>query len=299
MITLLRIIKYGLQNSLRTLIIAQATVWITTLTLITISSLLIFNALIKETIEKLKSQVDLTITIKKVIDEDEVLKLKRNLESMPQVTRVDYIPREKIYEEARTSKNPIIEQSLEILEGENPYLSQLTVKTNDPSFLASLNEFVEKNYKAIIENINYSQNEELINRISAFINSLKKGGAIITLILGILVVLVTLNTIRLAIYSLREEIQIMRLVGASNSFIQGPFFVEAILYAVISTIFSSLALLLILKLISARYNFVLFDFDPYKEYSTNFFYYLITQMIIGIILAIVSTYLAMRRYLKL
>ncbi len=299
MITFLRIIKYGLQNTIRTLAIAQATVWITSFTLITISSLLIFNVLIREIVEKLKSQVDLTITLKKAVDEDDVLKLKRNLESMPQITRVDYIPREKIYEEARTSQNPIIEQSLEVLEGENPYLSQLTVKTKDPTFLASLNEFVEQNYKALIDKINYSQNKDLINRVSSFIDSLKKGGFIITLILGILVVLVTLNTIRLAIYSLREEIQIMRLVGASNFFIQGPFFVEAVIYAIISAILSSVTLLVILKFISLRYSFILFDFDPYKEYAGHFLWYFITQVIIGILLAIISTYLAMRKYLKI
>lgn len=250
-------------------------------------------------VEKLKSQVDLTITLKKVTDEDDVLKLKRNLESMPQIVRVDYIPREKIYEEARTSQNPIIEQSLEVLEGENPYLSQLTVKTKDPTFLASLNEFVEQNYRNLIDKINYSQNKDLINRVTSFIDSLKKGGFIITFILGVLVVLVTLNTIRLAIYSLREEIQIMRLVGASNSFIQGPFFVEAIIYAIISAVFSSIALLVILKVIALRYSFILFDFDPYKEYATNFLFYFTTQIVIGVILAIVSTYLAMRKYLKL
>lgn len=298
MLTLLRIIKYGLQNSLRTITIAQATVWVTSFTLIVISSLLIFDKLINGVIDKLKSQVDLTITIKKVADENDILKLKQNLEAMPQILRVDYISRNKIYEDAKASGDTIIAQSLDILEGDNPYLSQLTVKTKDPSFLSTLNDFLSQNYKNLVEKVNYSQNKELITKISSFIDSLQRGGFLITFILSILVILVTLNTVRLAIYSLREEIHIMRLVGASNAFIRGPFFVEAIIYAILSGLVSSITLLVIFKIISVKYQFVLFDFDFYKEYAGNFWSYFASQLFVGLSLSIVSTYFALRKYLN-
>lgn len=293
-----RILKYGFQNVSRTIVIAQATIWVTTFTLMVVTGIIIFNKLIDNVAEKLKSSVDITISLKKEADEDEILKLKQNLESMPEVKTINYIPREKIYKEAIASGNPIIAQSLEILEGENPYLSQLTIQAKDPKYLASLTTFIEQNYKSLIEKIDYFQNKELIAKITDFISTIKRGGLIITIFLSLIVISVTFNTIRLAIYSLREEIQIMRLVGASNYFIQGPFIVEGIFYGIISAIFSSLLLLLLFKIISERYNFILLEFNFYEEYYKNFLKYFIYQIILGIFLAIISTYLALRRYLK-
>ena len=86
--------------------------------------------------------------------------------------------------------------------------------------------------------MNYQQNQVVIDRLAKIVNYMRWGGFGLTIIFAILAVLVAFNTIFLRIYSNREEIEVMRLVGASNSFIRGPFIVEGIIYGTIAAVLS-------------------------------------------------------------
>jgi cell division transport system permease protein len=158
-------------------------------------------------------------------------------------------------------------------------------------------------YASYIEKVNFENSKGVIDKLIHLMTLTKNTALIITGIFALLVMLIMFNTIRLAIYSFREEIDIMRLVGASRWYIQSPFIVESMFVAFISVIISVTVTFLLLNAGADQINHFFFAgqntaFDIY-EYTLSHSLQLVgTEVGVALLLAVISSYVAVRRYLK-
>lgn len=295
-----RIIKWGLKSFWRNGWLSTATISIMVLTLLVITVLLMVNVIANAVLENLEKKVDISVYFKLETLEEEILRVKSQIERLQEVESVDYISQEEAlikFKEAHKD-NPVLLQSLEELET-NPLEASLNIKAKETSQYASINQFLESvYYQDLIDKVNYMQNKEVIEKLSKIIIDVKTGGLVLTLLLAIIVFLVTFNAIRLAIYSSREEISVMRLVGASNSFIRGPFLVEGILYGIIATIITVIFLYPIFYFVSPKISGFLPIGDIFVYFRANLFSFFFLLLGVGIILGGLSSFVAVRKYLR-
>ncbi len=299
--TLARILKYGLQSFRRNSLISVATIIVMVLALLVFQGLIIFNAVTKTAIASLNDKIDVSVYFKTSVSEDDILKIEKALESLKEVKRVDYISRDRaleIFQELHKD-DPTITEAIKISE-ENPLLASLNIKANDPNDYASiLNYFNDPNVKPLIERIPDAKNRNVIDRLNRIVAVIKGIGLGLTIFLAVTAIIVTFNTIRLAIYSNREEIGIMRLVGASNTFINGPYFVEAVIFGVIAAVISLIVAAPFISFSSPHVQ----SFIPEMNLETYFYGNLgllfLYQVFFSVFLGIVSGAIATRQYLKL
>ena len=298
-VTLTRIIKYGLQAFVRNGWLSVSTISIMILAAIVFEGLVLFNVMGKTAIVSLQEKIDISVYFKSNAAEDYVLSVKKSLENLSEVRNVEYVSSEAALAEfkKRHENDAALGQAIDELD-RNPLLASLNIKAKDPSQYKVIADYLEtKTLKDQIEKVTYAQNQVVIDRLVAFIDSLRKGGIALTVFLSLLAVVVTFNTIRLAIFSASEQINIMRLVGASNAFIRGPFIVEGIIYGFISTIISFFIVLPLVSVISPSIHSFIAEIDLSVYVNTNIASIFLYQLLFCVGMGIVSSYIAVRRYL--
>jgi cell division transport system permease protein len=246
LITLKRIIRSGFKTFLRNGLLSASSILVMTIAMVTMIAIFFATVLIQASISQLESKVDINIYFKSEAPIDKVLEFKKLIEVLPQVDteKTNYISKEESLEKFKEKHkdNPTILEALNIV-SDNPLGAVLNIKSKEISQYSGISEFIEgdnitKKYGSIIENLNYNQNKTAIEKLNILISYTYKIGMVVSLILILVSIIVTFNTMRLIIYTFKEEISIMRLVGASKFFARGPFVVEGILYGIISAIFA-------------------------------------------------------------
>ncbi len=262
---------------------------------------MIFNILTKTALSSIQDKIDISVYFKIDTPEDEILKIKKSLESLAEVKGIEYISRDEalaIFKE-RHADDPTITQSLEELK-DNPLLASLNIKAYDPKDYATIADYLDKtDSKISFEKVTYAQNAVVIERLSKIIDTTQKGGFILIFFLALIAVLVTFNTIRLAIYSSREQIEIMRLVGASNSFIRGPYIVEGIIYGLLGAILSLALAAPIIYFISPYIKIFIAEMDLWPYFVSNLMGILGYQLLFGVGVGVISSIIAVRKYLRI
>ncbi len=300
LVSLSRIIKYGVQSFLRNGWLSASTISIMILALIVFEGLILFNFVGHQSIQSIKEKVDISVYFKSNVPEDSVLSVKRSLEGLQEVREVTYVSREDALKEfkERHKEDETIVQTLEELD-ENPLLASLNIKAEELQQYETIASYLETaSLKDIIEKVTFAQNQLVIERLSSLIKTFNKAIIVLTVFLGLLAIVVTFNTIRLAIFANREQIGIMRLVGASNSFIKGPFVVEGILYGVISAVISFLILLPVVGFISPHLSKFVHEINLSSYLASNWDKLLLYQLAFALALAILSSAFAIRKYLR-
>lgn len=300
-----RTIKAGFVNFWRNGFVSLSSVLVMIITLSVIGGLIFMLAILNASLTEIKNKVDINVYFVTSAQESEVLAVKKILVALPQVEAVTYVSRDENLAAFKTryADDAMTLQALAEL-SDNPLRAALNIKAKDPSqyeTIANLlqgDTFLSKENKAIIDNINYFNHKAVINRLSRFITSASQLGFAIAIILAVISVLISLNTIRLVIYISREEISVMRLVGASNTYIRGPFVVTGIMYGVVS----GLATLIIFYPITYWLGGATAGFfsgvNVFSYYLSNFSQFFGIVMGSGIVLGAFSSFLAVRRYLK-
>lgn len=298
--TLARIIKYGRQNFARNAWLSTATIAIMALALTVFGSLLIFNVITKTIISSIENKIDISVYFKSTTGEDDILRIKSTLSSLPEVQNVDYISKDQALEifKQKHQSDQTISQAISQL-SDNPLLASLNIKARDPKEYPVISAYLNNDsIQPFIENVSYSQNADIIDRLNRILSTAQKGGWGLTIFMSLIAVLITFNTIRLAIYSNRESINIMRLVGGSNFFIRGPFLIEGVLYGIISAVISLLLMAPIIYFISPYANAVVPELYLWSYFSSSFIILLFYQILFGIGLGLVSSFIAIGKYLK-
>jgi cell division transport system permease protein len=185
---------------------------------------------------------------------------------------------------------------------ENPLGAILNIKAKEPSQYEGVANFLEQNYPAessIVERVNYFQNKKAIDTLGQIIEAGEKLGAILMILFIILSILITLNTIRLAMYISRNEISVMKLVGASKNYITGPFIVAGALYGIVSSIITLIIFWPITFWLGPMTERFFVEINLFDYYIANFGQMFLIIFFSGILIGAISSYIAITRYLKL
>jgi len=301
-----RIIKTGFVNFLRSGTISFSVVFVMVITLSTIIFLLLSNTLLSSAIAQIQDKIDVNVYLAPTASVEDILILKDSVSLLPEVSQIEYISREQAlanFRERHRNDNLTL-QALEELD-ENPLGAVLNIKAKEVSQYAGIAKFLEmesalsKNGQAtIIEKVNYYNNKIAIDKLSKITSAVKSFGFALAVLLMLASVLIAYNTIRLTIFIAREEIKVMRLVGANNNYIRGPFLFVGALYGAVSAV---VALLLFYPILFWVNPFIeqMFFLDLLAYYFSHSFSLLGITLLIGIFLGIVSSALATRKYLQI
>jgi len=300
MLTLIkRIIKFGWRNFFRNLGPSLATIFITVLTISLISCLFLLRELSQFLILEFQEKADISLYFKKESEEEEILELKDEIFKMPEIKNVEFISQEEAFERfvQRHKDNPLLMESL--TEVGNPFLASLNIMAGELFHYEKLVNFLENSpFQNLIEKIDYYQRKPMIERIFSITSNINKIGIVAIIVLVILASLVAFNTIRLAIYSQREEIKIQRLVGASNWFIRGPFLVQGIISGFLATLITILIFFPLCYFLSPKIELLFPGLSIFNFLIENFWKLLLIQFFTGISLGMFSSLFAIRRYLE-
>jgi len=305
LISLKRIFRSGFLDFWRNSVVSFSSVFVLTVTLFVIGCLLFLQATLESTLRELSDKVDVNVYFVPTALEADILGVKSQIEALPEVERVEYVTREQALENFRIrhADDQLTLQALDEL-GDNPLGAVLNVKAREPSQYESVARFLEtspalsKDEASIVDNVNYFQNKIAIERLAGFIDVSERVGLLATIALAAISVLITFNTIRLAIYTSRDEIAVMKLVGASSAYVRGPFVIEGVLAGVVAGV---LALGLFYPLtywlgpITEQFFASINLFIYYRAHFAEVF---LIVMGSGVALGALSSFLATKKYLR-
>lgn len=296
-----RLITSAVQDLTRNVWLNMATVIIIVIALFTVSVSLVIDAVGNHTLQSFQNKIDISIQFQDDASEEKILSLKKDLENMSEVKGVIYVSKDQAllsFKEAHVDDQDINE-SLEEL-GDNPLFAVLNIKTNELGQFETVDDYIKgnQNYKSIIKEVDYGENKDVIESLSNALDNVRRGITTLTLLFVAISILIAFNTIRLAMYSHRVEIEIMRLVGASNWYIKLPFVIEGAIFGVIGCAVTMLLTYLLSVSLSVRMAQIFSGFYLYDYFIGNFWNISGVLLLIGVGMGILSSFIAIRRYLK-
>lgn len=306
LITLNRIIKTGALNFLRnaSLAIAAMAVMVVTLTIILFS--LVTNATFTNTIGQITEQINISVFLKSNVSDEQARQFARAIKQQPNVSEVDYLDKQQALQsflKQNQGKESIIKAATEAT---NPVPATIHVFPKDLNQIKPIESFLtkpaNKNLQTSDSPSYQGDRKAAIDNITHATNVLREIGVVAVIIFAVISALIIFNTIQMAIFNRRDEIQIMRLLGASTWYIRGPFIVESIIYGILSAIISVLiingAFVTTSSALQAS-SLGLLDINYAHTYFSGHFLWLLTlQVVLGIVLGAASSTIATRRYLK-
>ncbi len=299
--SLIRVIKAGWLGFWRNRWLSATAIGMISLAILGIISLLLMNVLIGSLITNLEDKIDVSVYFKLDTSEKDILETRKELVKLNEVRSVEYVSRQEALNrfKEKHQDNQVLIQSLRELES-NPLKASLNIKAQMASQYENVVGFLNQSkYQEIIDKINYLENKAVIARLSSITTTIRQGGLLVLIILAFLAALVSYNTIRLTIYSSQKEIKVMKLVGASNWFVRGPFIIEGAIYGIIAAVIALLVLHPLLWYLAPKITAYLPGTDLYYFFQVNFVALFFLQVAIGITLGTVSSWIAIRRYLDI
>jgi cell division transport system permease protein len=299
-----RIFKAGFINFFRNTFVSLSAILIMTITLFVLAIIIFSSALLNRSLEEIKDKVDVNVYFLPGATEEAALGVKREIESLPEVDIVEYVSKEQALEnfKFRHRNDEEILEALDELDT-NPLGAILNIKAKETSQYEGVAVFLEQNYpsdlpESLIDTVNFNQNKETIDKLNQVVESGEKLGAFITIVFILISIVITFNTIRLAMYISRDEIKVMKLVGASGSYISGPFIVTGLMYAVAATLLTLLLLYPVTYWIGPETASFFYGLSAFEYYLSSFGKIFLIIFASGILIGTISSYLAIKRYLK-
>lgn len=300
-----RIFRTGLTNFWRNGFVSLSSLVVMFITLFMISSLIFMSAILKFSLQEIKDKVDINVYFVKNTTEADILSFKKSIEGIAEVATVTYTSedialanfKERHKDDASTL------QALDEL-GDNPLTASLSIKAKEPSQYEGIAKFLNESDSVngvgnpIIEKVNYYQNKMVIDKLTKITTAANTVGFWVSVLFLIISIVITFNTIRLAIFISKDEISVMRLVGASGRYVKGPFVVSGILYGIVSATLVMIVFFGLTYWIGNLSKNFFVGLDLFDFYLKNFGQIFIIVFGSGIALGAVSSYLAVHRYLK-
>ncbi|OGH67496.1 MAG: hypothetical protein A3J66_03645 [Candidatus Magasanikbacteria bacterium RIFCSPHIGHO2_02_FULL_47_14] len=301
MLSFLRIVKFALQDIGRNFSLSFMTVLILVLMLLSINTLVAVHVLTEKAVSSVKEQLSVSIHFRQDVKDEQVTEVQSFINSFPAVTSVEFLNRDEVLQQFKDihKENPDILSSLNEL-GDNPFGPTMIITTREPSdYEKVITAISVPEYEGIIESKTFQDTQKAIDRIGSITAQVQKFVFVLTGLFGIISFLVIFNTIRVAIYTQRIEISIKKLVGASNWFVRGPYLIEALVFTFLSVILTFVIMYFVVQFIDP---FVSVVFSS-EKFLTNYFLSHILVLAgaefgIVLLLTFVTSFLAMRRYLR-
>jgi len=309
-----RILLYGIRGFRRNIWLSVIAIITMTMTLMTFTVFAVGQVVAKQQYQEFNQKIDYLIFLKDEASDSDIANLQTQIEARPEVKQIHFLTKDEEAAQFNQQFSSVDEFKGLITANNNPLLREITVQFNDVGQISNFNNFVNQDrFKQIIYFTSYKENSDSINNYLKITNFLKIISLSFAIFFTIISLLVILNTIRLTIHSRREEVEIMRLVGASPGFIRGPFVVEGVLYGIISAILAILISWAVLVQLQTLVN------QSFSVGSTNLLtdifgntlglnhsnavssiltYLFVLQLGVGVLLGTLCSFIAVRRYLK-
>lgn len=306
-ITLWRIIRTGAVNFIRNawLAIAAMAVMVVTLTIVLFS--IVTSATFNNTISQITGKINVSVYLKDSVTQQQLDNFMGQLRQLPNVRDVTYVSKDQALAEYRAANSTNKDLLQAINETGNPLPASVQISPLDPSKIQNIKDFLDLPANMSLEDpqagTSYSGDRKAaIDKIAHATNILKRVGVVAVLLFAFISMLIIFNTIQMAIFNRRDELTIMRLLGAGTWFIRGPFVVESVIYGVISALIS-IGLIDVLFVVSSSAlqasSLGLLDIGYANTYFHHRFFELLTlQLFVGIVIGAISSIIATRRYLK-
>lgn len=300
LLTLSRTFKSGFNHFRRNGWLSFAVISILSLTLLIISTLIVLSIAANIVIKSVQDKVDISVYFKGDTEESRIMEFRSTVLQYKEVKSADYVSKNQALDEfkAQNADNPVIMQSIDAI-GDNPLNASVNIKAVTPDKYDIIATAIQNSaYKDDISRINYAKNKIVIERLNSVLSTTRKVGTMLATLFSLIAVLITFNAIRITIYAHRQEIEIMRLVGASNPYIRMPFIFEGVIYGAASAVVVMIFLFPLIRFAAP----IIAGAVSVKEVQANFMHYFwlifLVQIFVGIALGTLSSLIAVRRYLK-
>lgn len=300
-----RIIKAGFINFWRNALVSLSAIFVMTIALFVVGSTILSSVFLEGALNGIKDKVDVNIYFNADAPESSIFVMKRELEALPEVSSVEYITRDQAIQnfKDRHANDYLMTQALDELV-DNPLGAILNIKAKDTSQYEAIATHIKSEQDGagpgnnIIYSVNYGKNKIVIDKLTAITVGVHRVSVAILFLLIFIAIVITFNTIRLAIYISREEIAVMRLVGANNTFVRGPFIVEGIMYGMVASIVATALFYPATLWLKGSTQDFYGGIDLFYYYITNLNQIFLVILGTGVALGAISSFLAVRRYLR-
>ncbi len=251
-------------------------------------------------VKNVQEKINISIYFNPEVTEARILEIRDKLSGYREVKSIEYVSKDKALDEflATSGNDPSIKEALEEIGG-NPLLASLVVKAQNTEQYETISTAVsQSNFSGEISRINYEKNKSVIEKLSGFIRTMEKTGLVLSLIFVLVSVLITFNTIRITIYSHKQEFEVMRLVGASNTYVRMPHIFEGIFYGIASAMITLVLLFFTFQFAAPMLHKIISREALVSFYFQNLALMAIVLIFIGAMMGIISSFIAVRRYLK-
>ena len=305
-ITFMRMCRYGVNNFTRNAWLTIAATAVMTITLLVIFMTLVARNVLVDTVGEIQKKVDMSIYVKTDIREGDVQKIQQSLRNLSTVKNVTYISPDQAREDF-ADKNKKDGSTLEALnEATNVLPGTFRIELKDINKIEELRKFVEtdetykKNTAPNREPSFAGERRAAIQEIGSWVAFAEKAGLVASAVFVVISSLIVFNTIRMAIFNRKDEIQMMKLIGADRNFIRGPFVVEAVVYGFIAAVIATALGITILSLASSTLATKGIIVAGTIEFLTVYIGFVLLGMILlGALIGVISSLLATRRYLHI
>ena len=295
--------RAGVLNFVRNGMVSLASILIMTITLSVITGIVLFEHVLETTLASVETKVDVSVYFVPGVDESLILSLKDKVDALPQVATTEYVTEKQALDDfrARHQNDQTTLQALDELDS-NPIGAMLNISAKDISQYESISKFfndgttLDAGTQSIIDHVSYNKSE--IDIINGILHKGRTLGFALVLVMMILSVVITFNTIRLAIYFSREEISVMRLVGGSRAQVHGPFFVEGALYGIVASVITLVLFIPITYWFGKNMTDFFGGINLFGYYMTHILEFFLIVIVFGVGLGALSSALASRKYLR-
>ena len=300
-----RIVRSGFQSFWRNGFVSVSSVFVMVITLSVIAGTVFLGAILNSSLQSIKDKVDVNVYFAQTASEADITSLQKSINALPEVASTAYTSADQALADFKI-KHENDQYTLQALDelGTNPLEASINIKAKDPAQYQGIADFLQSpsalsaSGSTIIDSVNYFQNKEAIDTLTRLETSANKLGFALTIFLVAISILISYNTIRLSIFMSKDEISVMRLVGASRTYIRGPFVVSGIMYGLMSAAITLVLFYPItLWLGKVTANFFI-GLNVFSYYMANFAQIFGVVVLSGVFIGAVSSYLAARKYLR-
>lgn len=305
-LTFVRMCRYGVNNFSRNAWLTVAATAVMSITLLIIFMTFAARQVLLSTVDGISKQTEISVYLSGKTKEKDIFLLIDRIKKLDDVEGVTYVSAEQARQEQADQYKDDPEALEAIKESSNEMSATLNIAVKNLTNHKGLDRFLEnddlyeKHKDPRKQPSTSGTRKQVISTIGSWVRLASIGGSIATVVFVIVSFLVVFNTIRMAIFNRKDEIRMMKLIGADKSFIRGPFVVEAIMYGFIAAIIASASGYALIVWAEAPMTKYGIPIDDLLSMLTGYFGLVILVMIVlGAVIGITSSLIATRKYLKL